>query len=119
MRKQDTYKAAGIVLLVLLLLSFWAKEYYKLDHNYLTLVVLAFAVVLYTFEGAAILFVKYWMKFGKLLGDINAKIILSLLFVLILVPVALLKKITAVKTEETLSNWKSISNEAVDFTKPW
>lgn len=119
MKKQDTYKVVGIVLLVLMFIALWAKQRYALEHNYLYFLVLAVGILLYTFEGLAKLFVKYWMKLGKLLGDINARIILSVLFLVVVIPVALLKKLSSGKATKRDSNWDTNNDEVMDFTKPW
>jgi hypothetical protein len=64
---------------------------------------------------------KAWMGFGKILGNINGKIILSLFFFILLVPIAFLKKIIVKKeTENSNSNWQMLEKEeAVQFDKLW
>lgn len=100
-------------------IAMWAKQRYALEHNYLYFAVLILGVLLYTFEGLAKTFVKYWMKLGKLLGDINSRILLSVLFIVVLIPIALLKKISSSKSLKNDSTWESIEGESMDFTKPW
>lgn len=119
MKKQDTYKVVGVVLLVLMFVTFWTKQRYNIQHNYFYFLVLGLGILLYTFEGLAELFVHYWMKLGKLLGDINARIILSVLFFVVLIPLTFLKKLSLGKISERSSSWKSIEGETIDFTKPW
>ena len=100
-------------------LALWAKQRYLLEHNYLYFIVLALGILLYTFESLANLFVKYWMKLGKILGDINARIILTLLFVFVLIPIALLKKLSSIKVDKRDSTWEATTDDVMDFTKPW
>ena len=38
-------------------------------------------------------FSKYWMKLGEALGYVNSKIILSIIFLLVLLPMVLLRKL--------------------------
>lgn len=75
--------------------------------------------VLFSFEKLAILFSKYWMAFGKRLGDINSRIILTVFFLLILTPMAILKRIFQKKDKElSKTTWIDVE-EKIDFTKPW
>ena len=64
---------------------------------------------------------KAWMGFGKILGNINGKIILSIFFFVLLVPVAFVKKIAKGKRRENnKSNWQILQKEeVVDFAKLW
>jgi hypothetical protein len=62
---------------------------------------------------------KSWLALGKLLGAINSKIILSLFFILILVPTSLLRKILSKSTSNKQSSWQVQKKEDFDFTKPW
>jgi len=59
----------------------------------------------------------YWKKFGKALGWVNSRILLSIFFVLFITPTALLYRMRNKKTSPS-SNWQNAENE-VDFTKPW
>lgn len=62
-----------------------------------------------------------WMRLGKFLGAINSKIILSIFFVFIIVPLSSIKKIFEKKTkEQQKSNWLKIrENEIINFKNPW
>lgn len=61
---------------------------------------------------------KGWMAFGKFLGAINATILLSIIFFLLLTPLSFLKRLTSGKTEDE-TGWLKSENREVDFTKPW
>lgn len=112
MKEKQHFKNVGVVILVLLSIAFL----YKI--SYLFWGTVALGVVLFSFEKLAILFSKYWMKFGKLLGDINSRVVLSIFFVLILVPVAFLKRIFSSNKKASQSTWVEESQK-IDFTKPW
>ena len=59
-----------------------------------------------------------WEYIGKTLGKINSSILLSIFFVFVLTPFALLYRLTKGKKKNTLG-WQNIENESVDFTKPY
>jgi hypothetical protein len=111
-KKQEHYKIAGIVVLVLSALAFLYQN------KMLFYGTLGFAILLYSFEAFAVFFAKWWMKLGKFLGDVNSRIILSIFFLFILTPVALLKKLVSYKRLEGKSSWQNAGAE-VDLTKPW
>lgn len=102
-----------------MLITTWAKQRYALTHNYFFFVVVALGVLLYTFEGLANFFVKYWMKLGKFLGDINARVILSVIFFILLIPIALIRKLSTRKRQALSSSWEEIKEDQSDFNKPW
>lgn len=112
MKKQEHYKIAGIVVLVLSALAFLYQN------KMLFYGTLVFAILLYSFEAFAVFFAKWWMKLGKFLGNINSRIILSVFFLLVLTPIALLKKLVSTSKNEGKSTWQDTNSE-IDFTKPW
>lgn len=117
--KQHHYKINGVVILVLVLLASLINQKYALAHNYVLFGVLSFGLILYSSDTIGKRFAKYWMAFGKLLGDINAKIILSVMFLVMLTPIALLKKLISTKSLAKKSTWTDCKEGEVDFTKPW
>ncbi len=52
---------------------------------------------------------KYWLKFGSILGYINTRIILSLIFILIIIPISLIMKIFGKQFLEKKINKKTPS----------
>lgn len=64
---------------------------------------------------------KWWLEFGKALGTINSTILLSIMFYLFLVPLALLRKAFNRKPSTIKSTWKDRRHDfsAADFEKPW
>tara|TARA_Y100000385_G_scaffold207150_1_gene214767 strand:- start:11455 stop:11931 length:477 start_codon:yes stop_codon:yes gene_type:complete len=117
--KQHHYKINGVVILVLALLASLINQKYELTHNYFLFGVVSFGFILYSSDTIGERFAKYWMAFGKMLGDINAKIILSFMFFVILTPIALLKKFVSTKRPYKKSTWTDCKESEVDFTKPW
>jgi hypothetical protein len=112
MKDNNHYKNVGVVLLVFLSIAF------LYDIKYLFWSVVCLGVLLFSFEKFAILFSKYWMNFGKVLGDVNSRIILSIFFILILLPMAILKRIFTSSKMGIHSTWVEERQE-IDFTKPW
>ena len=117
--KQHHYKINGVFILVLVLLASLINQKYELTHNYFLFGVLSFGLILYSSDTIGKGFAKYWMAFGKLLGDINAKIILSVMFFVLLTPIALLKKLISTKSLDKKSTRTDCKEREVDFTKPW
>lgn len=112
--KNQHYKNIGVVLLVLFAIAYFTQNKYVFWGTF------TFGVILMSSEKLAILFSDTWMKFGKFLGDINARIILTFFFLFIINPVALLKKIFGTKEAQTdNSNWKEVQEESVNFKNPW
>src|SRR5690606_32351446 len=54
---------------------------------------------------------KGWMRFGKALGYVNSKVLLSVIYVIILTPIALLKKR---KKHTGDTNWQKSLNKPVN-----
>ena len=63
---------------------------------------------------------KGWQHFGKLLGKINSTILLSVMFILLISPIALIKRLTTKKEEKSeSSNWNDADITTIDFEKLW
>ena len=87
---------------------------------YMIYTVLAIGLICVFSEKLAGYVSKGWMAFGMFLGKINSTILLSLVFILMLTPLALLKRLTEKKSgEDQYGNWSSSENETVNFEKPW
>lgn len=113
--KEQHYKNIGVVLLVLFSIAYFTQNKYVFWGT------LVFGITTMSSEKLAILFSDNWMKFGKFLGDINARIILTVFFLFIMNPVALLKNIFGAKAKELENtNWQEIDdNEKLNFKNPW
>lgn len=64
---------------------------------------------------------KLWMGIGKYIGAINSKIILSIFFVFILIPLSYLKKIFGPRPKQKKNtNWVRVKeDETINFNDPW
>lgn len=112
--KQEHYKIVGVVILVLFTLG------YFFEIKWFTYVGLFIGVASFSFEGFAIKFADLWMKFGKLLGNFNAGIILSVLFLFLLTPISFLKRLFEKKpSKDSNTSWVEVENDLVNFDKPW
>ena len=62
-----------------------------------------------------------WMKFGKAIGAINSKIILSVFFVFILTPLAYIKRMFGhTPKQNNHTSWIQVKEEErVNFNDPW
>ena len=65
---------------------------------------------------------KYWMLIGNLLGWINSRLILGLVFILVLQPISIFMKIfkydpLKLKKSNAKSYKVNINNKKIDFTK--
>jgi hypothetical protein len=62
-----------------------------------------------------------WLSFSEILGGVMSKILLSIVFFIVLFPVALLKKIFTKKKKMESSNWtdRNHTYTAKDLQNPW
>ena len=65
---------------------------------------------------------KFWMKIGHILGWINGKLILSMIYVIILIPISAVMRITSYdplkKKFNNLNTYKeNIANKEIDLTR--
>lgn len=60
-----------------------------------------------------------WMLVGKTIGGFNARILLSVLFILLVTPIGLLRKLFQKKSAPVSSNWKPAANTPFDFNRPF
>lgn len=59
-----------------------------------------------------------WMLVGKKIGGFNARIMLSVLFIVLITPISLLRKLKRPKQDSYQSNWKAAA-DTIDFTRPF
>lgn len=111
--KQSHYKIVGVVVLVLLGLYFFTQK------NWIAYTAFTIGILSYSFESFAKHFADKWMKLGKFLGDINATILLSVFYILLLLPMAFLKKLFAKSNKQTQTTWLDVQEEKINFDKPW
>ena len=61
-----------------------------------------------------------WMRIGKTIGNFNARILLGVVYLMIVVPTALLKRKSSKSTPVQHTNWIKVKeSSAIDFTKPF
>lgn len=62
-----------------------------------------------------------WLKLGEILAGINSKIILSIFFVFILIPMSFSKRFFGTKSKTNKkTNWiTGGENEKINFSNPW
>lgn len=118
MDSRKVYQSAGLVVLVLVLLATWLKSRYNLSHNYVLYGVVVFGLILFSVDRFTVLFVDKWMQFGRLLGNINAGIILSLVYIVLVLPISLLQKISDKVKSSDHSNWDE-AEDKLNFRNPW
>ncbi|WP_139135375.1 SxtJ family membrane protein [Roseivirga sp. 4D4] len=95
-KKLDTKKSQAIVLgLVtgLLVIYFYLSVYKEKDADGLLIATMSIAVLSALFGKVAYYLALVWMKFGLLLGKINGAILLTLVYILVVTPIAWLKKL--------------------------
>lgn len=70
-------------------------------------------------ESLASSIANLWLKFGNIIGAINSKIILSVFFVSIIIPLSIAKRIFVSKEKtDKKTNWVNV-NERTNFNNPW
>jgi len=112
--KKQHYKNIGVVLLVLFAIAYFTQNKYVFWGT------LCFGILMMSSEKLAIIFSDYWMKFGKFLGDINARIILTIFFLFIINPVSILKKLFGAKdAQNKATNWQEVKEQTINFKNPW
>ena len=65
---------------------------------------------------------KFWMKLGHILGWINSRLILGIVFVFVLQPIAFLMKFTGYdplrkKIKKSIVSYREYNNRKVDLTR--
>lgn len=109
---KKTYKTIGVLVLGLVILSLFFQ---RSSFAYAAVVI---GILSYSSERMANLISDGWMHLGKLLGKINAGIILTVLFLFVVLPIALLKRIFGAKKIMANSTWSDLE-ESIQFKNPW
>ncbi len=113
MTPKDVYKTNIVILLGFALIGFWKVWLWC----YILATLVALATVLHYNTAKHI--AQVWIIVGKKIGNINAKILLTVFYFFFLLPIAWLKKLMGSKESmPTKSNWKT-ANKAIDFTTPF
>ncbi len=99
--KLDSKKSQAIVLgLVsgLLVIYFYLTEYKEKEADLLLIVTMSIAVLAALSGKLAFYIAWIWMKIGFLLGKMNGTLLLTLVYLLVVTPIAWLKKLFAANT---------------------
>ena len=99
--KLDSKKSQAIVLgLVsgLLVIYFYLTEYKEKEADLLLIITMSIAVLAALSGKLAFYIAWIWMKIGFLLGKINGTLLLTLVYLLVVTPIAWLKKLFAANT---------------------
>jgi hypothetical protein len=60
-----------------------------------------------------------WKKIAKAMGWVNSRFLLTILFLTLITPLALIHRIFRKEGQLENSGWKLVKNGETDFTKPW
>ncbi len=113
--KLDSKKSQAIVLgLVsgLLVIYFYLTEYKEKEADLLLIITMSIAVLAALSGKLAFYIAWVWMKIGFLLGKINGTLLLTLVYLLVVTPIAWLKKLFAANT-----NFKASVKSDTAFVK--
>jgi hypothetical protein len=115
MTKEQVYSTNLVLSAGLIIISLIFQKLDVLKHVGLAVMILTAAN-----DTVGLWIAKAWMGFGKILGNINGKIILSVFFFVLLVPIAGLKKLLNKKPLNTNTKWIQLKEDSTfDFSKPW
>lgn len=115
MEEKEVYKTNGVlVLAALAIYAFFLLRHGKSYEGFL-IAGLTLLVIQLLFFKLSYYIAFGWIQFGKALGYVNSRILLSIVFFLVVAPIGLLR---SKKPAPTSSNWKAASGK-VDFWKMW
>lgn len=114
METKEVYKINTLLALVLIAVYAFLMIRFEYILNGLLYFAIAILFIQAISEKIAYYIAFSWMKFGKVLGAVQSKILLSILFLFIVVPIGLLKK---KKIDNSTSNWINAPKSTVDFNK--
>ena len=119
MKEQDKYKSLLVIVLGFSIIALVFSIKYLLEIG------LAIGVISLIIPRVGDFILVAWEKFGNVLGTINATIILSVIFFVILLPVALTQRILggqknkASEKQNSSFHIRDHSYTKLDFEKPW
>ena len=115
LKKEKVLETILVMVVGFLVIYFFTKWQWLF---YITLLIGIGSVLYFPF---AKIVAKAWLKFAEVLGNINGKIILSLIFFLFLTPLAFFFRLFNKKDIFKHSSWKKRTNQfnESDFEKVW
>jgi hypothetical protein len=98
LKQQDTYKTILVISTGLLLF------YFLNDNKYWLYASMAINILSILFPVAAVKITQFWFKLATVLGWLNARILLTAIFFIVLFPVALLRRIFSPKRKNEINS---------------
>lgn len=92
MKKEEIIKAQLVIVIGFLILYFFTEK------PILMYISLGLGLLFLILPSIGELIINYWFKFGGVLGKINGTILLSVIYVFVLVPTALIKRVVSGNT---------------------
>lgn len=92
MKKEEIIKAQLVIVIGFLIFYFFTEK------PILMYISLGLGLLFLILPSIGEIIINYWFKLGGVLGKINGTILLSLIYLLVLIPTALIKRITSGNT---------------------
>lgn len=131
MKIADRYQSLLVIVVGFLVLYFIFQKNYDLyffefKRNYFLYAAVAIGVSSLMFDSVADIILKGWMKIAEVLGFINTRILMSLVFFIFLTPFALLQRVLSRKnflslkdSDSTVFHTRDHEYKPEDFDNIW
>lgn len=131
MKNSDKYQSLLVIVVGFLVLYFiFQKDYdwriFEFKRIYFIYAALVVGVLSLMFDSVGDLILKGWMKIAEVLGFVNTRIIMSLVFFIFLTPFALLQKLfsrsnflSLKDTEDSVFHTRDHQYKPEDFDNIW
>lgn len=131
MKIADRYQSLLVIVVGFLVLYFiFQKNYdwyfFEFKRNYFLYAALTIGVSSLMFDSVADIILKGWMKIAEVLGFINTRILMSLVFFIFLTPFALLQRVLSRKnflslkdSDSTVFHTRDHEYKPEDFDNIW
>lgn len=131
MKIADRYQSLLVIVVGFLVLYFiFQKNYdwyfFEFKRNYFLYAAVAIGVSSLMFDSVADIILKGWMKIAEVLGFINTRILMSLVFFIFLTPFALLQRVLSRKnflslkdSDTTVFHTRDHEYKPEDFDNIW
>lgn len=113
MKPLEHHKIIGVVVMVLSGIAWFTET------AWLGWTAVGIGAVTYSFDGLGRLFARGWMAFGTFLGRINSTILLSVFYLVLFTPIALLRRLFDRESVDAESNWREPESPTTNLSKPW
>jgi dolichyl-phosphate-mannose--protein O-mannosyl transferase len=131
MKIADRYQSLLVIVVGFLVLYFIFQRnydwyFFEFKRNYFLYAAVAIGVSSLMFDSVADLILKGWMKLAEVLGFINTRILMSLVFFIFLTPFALLQRVLSRKnflslkdSDDTVFHTRDHQYQPEDFDNIW